>query len=55
MPLRIWLRQKISLTTKKNIVNMTKYKEHYDVKLGKRLKPIFNGYGSFVGWLEVSK
>ncbi len=30
------------------------YKEHFDAKLGKRLKPIFNGYGSFVGWLEVS-
>ena len=32
-----------------------KYKEHYDAKLRKRLKPIFNGYGSFVGWLEISK
>lgn len=32
-----------------------RYQEHYDSKLGKRLKPIFNGYGNFVGWLEISK
>ncbi len=30
------------------------YKTHWDSKLQKKLKPIFSGSGSFVGWLEVS-
>jgi len=29
------------------------YKTHWDAKLQKKLKPIFNGSGGFVGWLEV--
>ena len=29
------------------------YKTHWDAKLQKKLKPIFNGAGGFVGWLEV--
>ncbi len=32
-----------------------KYKKHYDKSTGKMLKPIFDGWGNFKGWLDISK
>ena len=32
-----------------------KYKTHYDKSTGKMLKPIFDGWGNFKGYLDITK
>lgn len=34
---------------------MKRYKTHYNKSTGKMLKPIFDGWGNFKGYLDITK